>query len=260
MKKYWIGTGWKMNHLISEAQEYANSLKQFVSFAKPISNIFICVPFTSLHSVSQILSGSGIHVAAQNSHWLDRGAVTGEISPLMVKDAGATIIEIGHSERREFFGESDKTVNLKVKATLAHGLRPLICIGETLQDKNYNVSIETLSKQLKIALHGLTAQQMNHILITYEPVWAIGDSGVPAEPEYVEFIHEQIKQTIYQLAGEEIGNQVPIIYGGSVNSMNAISLIAMPHVNGLFIGRSAWNVDGFTSIIKDVEIFLKQSL
>jgi triosephosphate isomerase len=256
MKRYWIGTGWKMNHLIGEAEDYAKSLKQFVSLAKPVSNIFICVPFTSLHLVSTLLSGTDITVAAQNSHWLDRGAFTGEISPLMVKDAGATMIEIGHSERREFFGENDETVHLKVQATLAHGLRPLICIGETLQEKKYDVSIETLKKQLKIALLGLTAQQMEQILIAYEPVWAIGDSGVPAEPEYVEFIHAQINHTVCQLAGDEIGNQVPVIYGGSVNSMNAISFFSMPHVDGLFIGRSAWKVEGFTSIIKDVEAFL----
>jgi triosephosphate isomerase len=177
----------------------------------------------------------------------------------MVKDAGAAMIEIGHSERRESFGESDATVNLKVKATLGHGLQPVICIGEKPQDKDYGVGVETLNSQLKIALHGVTTQQAARILIAYEPVWAIGESGIPAAPEYVESIHHQIKWTLCQLVGEDIGNQIPVLYGGSVNPTNATSLVAMPHVDGLFIGRSAWKADGFTSIIRDVEIFLNES-
>lgn len=253
MKKYWIGTGWKMNHLIQTSKDYANHLKQYIELDQPTSNIFICVPFTSLHPVAQILAGSGVHVAAQNAHWLDRGAATGEISPLMVKDAGATMVEIGHSERREFFGENDTTVNLKVKALLAHDLRPLICIGESQQDKDLNVGVETIHKQLKIALHGLNWQQIGRVLIAYEPVWAVGEAGAPATPEYADFIHVQIRKMICQLGGDAIGQAVPIIYGGSVNANNAISLISMPHIDGLFIGRAAWDADGFISIIKDVE-------
>jgi triosephosphate isomerase len=260
MKRRWVGTGWKMNHLIAEADEYAVTLRDFVDSEKPASDIFICVPFTVLHSVSKILEGNAVHVAAQNCHWLDRGAATGEISPLMVRDAGGTMIEIGHSERRQSFGESDATVNLKVKATLAQGLRPIICIGETLEDKDYGVSVEALNRELKIALHEVSSQQASRVLIAYEPVWAIGEAGIPAAPEYVQSVHHEIKRTLCQLVGEDTGQQIPVIYGGSVNPKNATSLVAMPDVDGLFIGRAAWNVTGFTEIIRDVELSLEGPL
>lgn len=242
-----------MNHLMNESLTYAAKLRELVEREKPVSNLFICVPFTVLHAVSNVLKNSTIHVASQNVHWADRGAATGEISPLMVKDAGATMVEIGHSERRESFGENDFTVNKKLEASFSHQLRPILCIGETSQDKHFGVSIETLNKQLKIALHGLTTDQISQMLIAYEPVWAIGDSGTPATPDYLNFVHSHISQTLCEITESERGAQIPILYGGSVNPDNARSLIALPKVDGLFIGRAAWQVEGFINIIQIVE-------
>lgn len=253
IKKVWIGTGWKMNHLLAEAKEYARQLRAYVDQEHPQATIFMCPPFTALHAVAEIMGNSAVHIASQNVHWLERGAVTGEISPLMVKDAGADMVEIGHSERRADFGESDYTVNLKVKSALAHALIPLICIGDSAAEKENGVSSETLIKQIKIALHEISAKQAMHLVIAYEPVWAIGESGVPASPEFADHMQEQIKKTLCSLFGNEIGIRIPILYGGSVNTSNALSLIAQPNINGLFIGRAAWRAEGFISIIRSVE-------
>jgi len=257
-KNIWIGTGWKMNHKLAEAQDYARQLRSFFSQERPLSTIFVCPPFTALHSVAEILSDTPVRVAAQNLHWLKKGAQTGEVSVEMVKDCGADMVELGHSERRVAFGESDFTVNLKVLSALEYDLIPLVCVGDTAFEKETGTSVETLVKQIKIALHGVPDTQANKPVIAYEPVWAIGESGVPASPEFANRIHEHIKQTLFDLFGKDIGAQIPVLYGGSVNSDNAVELISQPSIDGLFIGRAAWHVDGFLSIIRNVESFLRQ--
>jgi triosephosphate isomerase len=259
MKEIWIGTGWKMNHLMSDAMLYTDRLKEFCLKEKPSSNIFICVPFTVIHAVSQKLKDTPIKVASQNVYWLERGAATGEISPLMIKDAGAGMIEIGHSERRSMFAETDLTVNAKVIATLKNGMDALVCIGETAQDKELGVTLEKLANQIKIAFHSVSPEHAGHILVAYEPVWAIGDTGSPATPEYADAIHAKIRHVLREVFGEEAGNTIPILYGGSVNPQNAIPLISMPNIDGLFIGRSAWNVEGFINIITMVENSVRQA-
>jgi triosephosphate isomerase len=256
MMKKWIGTGWKMNHLMRDALDYAEELKQFCEQENPDINIFICVPFTVLYAVCDKLKDTPIQVASQNVHWMERGAATGEISPLMVKDTGTTLVEIGHSERRAMFGETDATVNAKVKAILQYGMRPLVCIGETADDKNMGVAIEKLAYQVKIAFKDVSADQANQLLVAYEPVWAIGESGSPASPEYASQVHTEIKQILCSLFGEQTGAAIPVLYGGSVNPQNALSLIGMPNIDGLFIGRAAWQAEGFTGIIKMVEAYL----
>ncbi len=252
MKK-WIGTGWKMNHLMKDALAYSDKLKDFCSQNHPASHIFICVPFTLLYAVAERLRDTQILVASQNVHWLECGAATGEISAPMVKDTGAGMVEIGHSERRSMFAETDLMVNAKVKAVLHNGMRALICIGETAEDKELGVTIEKLAYQLKIALQGVNQAQTENILVAYEPVWAIGDTGAPASPEYADSVHEKIHQVLLDVFGTEAGSLIPVLYGGSVNPQNAIPLISMPNIDGLFIGRSAWNVDGFINIISKVE-------
>ncbi len=258
IKRVWIGTGWKMNHLLAEAQDYARQLRTYVLQEHPQATIFICPPFTTLHAVAEILEDTPIHIASQNIHWLERGAATGEISPLMVKDAGADMVEIGHSERRADFGESDYTVNLKVKSALAYNLIPLICVGDTAFEKENGTSAETLIKQVKIALHGITSEQASHLVIAYEPVWAIGKSGVPASPQFANTMQAQIKDTLCVLFGEEIKVQIPVLYGGSVSTDNALGLLAQPNLDGLFIGRAAWKTEGFISIIQSVEEYLRE--
>ena len=253
MKKLWIGTGWKMNHLISEAEDYAIKLKSYVSHEQVDFNLFLCVPFTVLNMVCEHLVGANISVGAQNMHWLDRGPATGEISPMMIMDAGATMVEIGHSERREWFGETDESINLKLKAAHKHSITPILCVGETLQDRKYLTNFEKINRQIKIALFGLSPYEVRRSIIAYEPVWAIGDSGVPADPEYVNQMHDHIKQTVSNLFGVENGKEITVIYGGSVNLENALSFITKEHVDGLFIGRSAWNVNNFITLIAHIQ-------
>ena len=257
MKQIWVGTGWKMNHLLNEALDYATELKAFIEGEKPSANIFICVPFTVINAVSKLLEGSDIWIASQNVHWADRGAATGEISALMVKDAGATMAEIGHSERRISFCENDVDINKKLQASFSNQLKPILCVGESRQEKDFGVGVETISKQLKIALRGLSVNQIEQVLIAYEPVWAIGDAGAPAAPDYLNYMHAQIAKILCEIVGSDKGNKIPIIYGGSVNADNALSLISLPEVNGLFIGRAAWSVAGFINIIRIVEDQLK---
>lgn len=253
MKKYWIGTGWKMNHLLEDSQRYAQKLKAYYTQEKPAGNLFICPPFTALKTVADILTDTPILVGAQNIHWLDKGAMTGEISPLMVKDTGAKLVEIGHSERRKYFNETDFSVNQKVLASLAKGLRPVICIGESSQDMDFKVTREKLSQQLKIGLHGVSLQDLRQVIIAYEPVWAIGTSGKPATPGYVNEAHSSIRETLANISDIATAADIPVIYGGSVNNDNAIELISQPQVDGLFIGRAAWDVANFTKIISMVE-------
>ena len=224
MAEKWIGTGWKMNHLMSEAMAYADKLVDFHHKEKPASNIFVCVPFTVLYSVAARLADTPILVGSQNAHWLDNGAVTGEISPLMVKDTGADMVEIGHSERRRMFAETDEIVNAKVKAALRNDMRPIICIGETAQDMKMQATAEKLACQVKAALYEVPARQAEKVLIAYEPVWAIGESGSPAPPEYADAVQGGIKSTLRELYGQVVGDQIPVIYGGSVNQGNALEL------------------------------------
>jgi triosephosphate isomerase len=256
MKKVWIGTGWKMNHLLKDAEDYARQLRIFVEQERPHANIFVCPPFTALHTVAEELQGSAVHVASQNMHWLEHAAATGEISPLMVKDAGADMVEIGHSERRAAFGESDHTVHLKVKAALQHGLIPLICIGDSAFEKETGISQETLVKQVKIALHGISTEEASRLVLAYEPIWAIGENGIPATPEFANSIQRHIRSSLCELFGESTGKSIPILYGGSVNQDNALPLIRQSNIDGLFIGRAAWKAQGFINILRQVETFI----
>ncbi len=224
-----------MNHLMRDAMLYTDKIREFCSRQHPNSNIFICVPFTVLYAVTEKLKDSQITVASQNVHWLDRGAATGEISPLMIKDAGATMVAIGHAERR-----------------------PLVCIGETVQDKEMGLTTEKLTSQLKIAFHEVDPKHAENILVAYEPVWAIGESGSPASPEYADQVHAHIKNVLMEIFGAQVAASIPVLYGGSVNPQNALPLIGQAHIDGLFIGRAAWKVDGFIDIISMVEEFLRE--
>ncbi len=179
-------------------------------------------------------------------HWADQGAWTGEISAPMLTDCGLDIVELGHSERREHFGETDQTVGLKVEAAVRHGLIPLICIGETLEERQAGRATEVLSAQVRGALGRLSDdQKAATILLAYEPVWAIGENGIPATSDYADARQAEIIAT----AQDVLGRRVPCLYGGSVNPDNCQELIACPHIDGLFIGRSAWAVEGYLDIL-----------
>lgn len=242
----WIGTSWKMNKTLAEAQVFAEGLR--VSDAARDARIqrFVIPPFTAVREVKAMLAGTSVKVGAQNMHWADDGAWTGEISPPMLVDCGLDLVELGHSERREHFGETDATVGLKVEAALRHGLIPLICIGETLAERQAGRATAVLEAQVRGALGRLSgAQKGAPVLLAYEPVWAIGVNGIPATSDYADARQAEI----IAVAQDVLGRRIPCLYGGSVNPGNCAELIACPHVDGLFIGRSAWQVQGYLDIL-----------
>jgi triosephosphate isomerase len=183
-------------------------------------------------------------------HWREDGAFTGEISPLMLKDVGVSIVELGHSERRAECGETDDTVNRKVRSALAHGLRPLICVGESAADRDAGVAGERVGRQVTTALDGVPAASLRTVLFAYEPVWAIGEGGTPAEPAYAARMHEEIRVAIGECGGSQAAAQVPILYGGSVDPLNVPAFAAQPAVDGLFIGRASWRIASFLECIE----------
>ena len=242
----WIGTSWKMNKTLAAAQAFAEALAKADAARDPRIQRFVIPPFTAVRQVKEILAASSLKVGAQNMHWADQGAWTGEISPLMLKDCNLDLVELGHSERREHFGETDETVGLKVEAAVRHGLIPLICIGETMADRESGRADEVLEREVEGALGKLsTEQRQAPILLAYEPVWAIGENGIPATAEYA----DARQREIISVAKSVLGRRVPCLYGGSVNPGNCAELIACPHIDGLFIGRSAWEPDGYLDIL-----------
>lgn len=262
MKTIWLGTSWKMNKPLSEAMQWCEILAQRLGqVVHPDIQPFVIPPFTAIHPVSRYLQERHIRclTGAQNMHEADSGPWTGEISADMLLEAGATLVELGHSERRGAFNETDAAINRKVHSALRHGLRPLICIGDSAEEKSWQVSRETVVRQMKIALHGLSRQQVVDTLVAYEPIWAIGEQGTPASPEQAGEIHRALRQGLCELFGQETGLQIPLLYGGSVNKQNAVELLQQEDVDGLFIGRAAWDATGYCEIVQRVtqEFILK---
>jgi triosephosphate isomerase len=246
MRNIWVGTSWKMNKTLSEAKAFAEGLVSTDATRDPRIQRFVIPPFTSTREVKQLLDGTSVKVGAQNMHWDDQGAWTGEISPLMLRDCNLDLVELGHSERREHFGETDKTVGLKAAAAVRHGLTPLICIGETLDERQAGQADSVLKRQVEGALSLLEdTDKTSDILLAYEPVWAIGVNGIPASADYA----DDRQAMIADVARNVLGRHVPVLYGGSVNPDNCEELIAQPHIDGLFIGRSAWQVAGYLNIL-----------
>ena len=248
MKKFWIGTSWKMNKTRVEAEAFAHALKASAFAAHPHVQSFVIPPFPYIADVADILRATEVKVGGQNLHWADEGAWTGEISAPMLVDCGATLVEIGHSERRMHFGETDETVALKVAAAVKHGLTALVCIGDTKIEYGAGETERVLARQTKALLNKVGTDVLGKVLIAYEPVWSIGENGVAAAPEFVSRQHEKISELVLQVTGKKL----PILYGGSVNAENCVALAAEPHVDGLFIGRAAWNVASFIAIMHAV--------
>ena len=242
----WIGTSWKMNKTLAEAKIFAEGLAKADAARDLRIQRFVIPPFTAVREVKSLLAQTSLKVGAQNMHWADEGAWTGEVSPVMLKDCHLDLVELGHSERREHFGETDETVGLKTEAAVRHGLIPLICIGETLAEREAGRARAVLENQVRGALGKLTGDQKQaEILLAYEPVWAIGVNGIPATSDYADARQAEI----IAVAEDVLGRRVPCLYGGSVNPGNCEELIACPHIDGLFIGRSAWNVEGYLDIL-----------
>jgi len=243
--RLWVGTSWKMNKCLDEARSYARGLADYVSRTGPSGvQPFIIPSFTALAATrAELGADSPVLLGAQNAHWEDHGPWTGEVSVSQVKDAGAQLVEIGHSERREHFGETVATTRLKVAAVLAHGLVPLLCIGESAEVKDVGESSRFILEQAVGALDGLTAEQVGNVLIAYEPIWAIGESGRPATVE-------ELREPFADLGREYGGRIRGLLYGGSVNLDNAEDLLGIDHVTGLFVGRAAWQLPGYLRLLE----------
>ncbi|PWR02500.1 triose-phosphate isomerase [Meridianimarinicoccus roseus] len=246
MPQAWIGTSWKMNKTLDEALAFAGALAATDGDRDPRIQRFVIPPFTAVREVAAALADSSVRVGAQNMHWDDAGAWTGEVSPLMLRDCGLDLVELGHSERRAHFGETDETVGRKVAAAVRHGLVPLICIGETLAEREAGQAADVLAAQTRAALARLdAASRAAPLLFAYEPVWAIGDAGIPATADYADARQAEIAEVAFAVTGR----QVPCLYGGSVNADNCAELVSSAHIDGLFIGRAAWTVEGYLDIL-----------
>lgn len=238
---------WKMNKTAKEAGEFVTALRPRVEGAD--SEVVVGVPFVCLPDVVKAAAGSNIKVAAQNMHWEEKGAYTGEVSGLMLKDLGVDYVIIGHSERRQYFAETDETVNKKVHAAFKYGLKPIVCVGESLTQREQGVTCDLIRYQVKIALLGLTADQVSSMVIAYEPIWAIG-TGKTATNEQANEVCAIIRATVKELYGEAVSEAIRILYGGSVNAGNAADLFGMSDIDGGLVGGASLKLDDFEKIAK----------
>lgn len=238
---------WKMNNTTDESVTLAKSIKESVSHLTG-SDIVLAPPFTSLSSVHEVIKGSHVKLAAQNIFYEDKGAYTGEISPAMLKDVGCTYVIIGHSERRKYFHETDEGVNLKVKKSLNAGLKPIICVGETEEEREKGITEFVIGIQVRKALVGI--EKLDNIVIAYEPVWAIG-TGKNATPIEAEEVHHFIRNVLGEKYGDAVGD-VRILYGGSVTPENIGELIAMENIDGALVGGASLKSESFIGIIQNV--------
>ncbi|HHT9112358.1 MAG: triose-phosphate isomerase [Planctomycetes bacterium] len=251
-KKPFIVGNWKMNLTLAEGVEFAKSLRKSLQNKNEIIS-GICPPFTFLKDISRVLEGSSICVGAQNIHSEKNGAYTGEISALMVKDTGCTHVLLGHSERRHLFGEIDSFINAKMKTALSIDLKPIFCIGETLNEREEGKTKYVVKNQLKNGLLGIARNHVEELVIAYEPVWAIG-TGKTASPEQANEVHSFIRGFLTDEYGKDVANSVYIQYGGSVKPENTKELIAQPEIDGLLVGGASIKLESFLKIIDAASI------
>ncbi len=243
-----IAGNWKMNNTIEESLDLAKSLAEFSKSFNKDREILICAPFTALYALKTVLKSSKIKLGAQNMHYEESGAYTGEISPLMLKDIGVDYVLIGHSERRQYFNENDELLNKKLKAALKHGIKPILCVGETLEQREANVEKETVKTQIVKSLCDIDADCFKNIVIAYEPVWAIG-TGKTASSNQANEIISYIRDVIKELYDEKISENVIIQYGGSVKGSNAAEIMAKPDIDGALVGGASLKAEEFINII-----------
>lgn len=243
MRKKVIAGNWKMNMLPNEAIEFMMQLEPMVKDTK--NEVVICAPFTDLFYTINCAQDTNIHVGAQNMHWEEKGAYTGEVSPSMLKSINCEYVIIGHSERRQYFAETDEIVNKKVKAALEYGLKPIICVGETLEEKEDGKTVEIITEQISKALKDLTLEDLRTIIVAYEPIWAIG-TGKTATKEDA---NNSIKAIREQISKDFGTDDVTILYGGSVKPSNAKELFQMPDIDGGLVGGASLKADLFGQIV-----------
>ncbi|MDR3256458.1 MAG: triose-phosphate isomerase [Endomicrobium sp.] len=247
MRKPLMAGNWKMNKTIPEAISVVKALKSAVADVTDVE-ILICPTFTALYAVSNEVKDSNINIGAQSLFWETKGAFTGEVSPVMVKDTGCSYVIIGHSERRQYFGETDEIINKKMKAAITIGLTPIVCIGETLKERECNITFKVIEKQTRGGLTGLTLEQAALVVIAYEPVWAIG-TGKTATPDQAQEVHAFVRK-IYAEMYKDAAEKIRILYGGSVNSGNVSELMKKPDIDGGLVGGASLEVESFAKLVK----------
>lgn len=250
-QKPFIAGNWKLHKTNSEAAELVSAIQKEVQrIPAAEAEIVVMPPFTALSPVAGMLKNGRIQLGAQNLYWEDAGAFTGEISGPMLKDAGCRFVIVGHSERRQYFGETNQTVNKKIHAALSHQLIPVMCIGETLEERENDQTFQKIEKQINQGLEKLTPEQIETIIIAYEPIWAIG-TGRTAAPEQAGDVHDFIREKLIEKYGNNSGDCVIILYGGSVKPNNAYSLIKEKNINGALIGGASLQAGSFAEITKE---------
>ena len=246
MRKKVIAGNWKMNMLPNEAMNFIEQLAPLVKNTE--NEVILCVPYTDLFYALLSVQETNIKIGAQNMHFEESGAYTGEVSGKMLKSIGVEYVIIGHSERRQYFNETDETVNKKIKSAFANELKPIVCVGETLEQRETNQTQEVITKQIELALQGLTEEQVENTIIAYEPIWAIG-TGKTATSEQANDAIKSIRDEICQIYGQNVGNRVIIQYGGSVKSTNAKELFEMSDIDGGLVGGASLKPDEFAKIV-----------
>lgn len=247
MRKAIIAGNWKMNHTVTEGKSFMDKFSDLVKDAE--AEVVICVPFTAISEISKMTKGTNVKLGAQNIHYEDNGAFTGEISGLMLKEFGVEYVIIGHSERREYFNETDKTVNLKIKKAFECGITPIFCCGETLKEREAKLENVVIENQIKKGLEDISPENAQNLVIAYEPIWAIG-TGKTATTEQAQDIIGFIRRTIENLYNKEVSEKVRIQYGGSVKADTIKEKMMQPDIDGALVGGASLVADDFARLIK----------
>ncbi len=248
MRKVIIAGNWKMYKTAGEALELVNGLKNELKGETEVE-VVVCPPFTAISKVADALKGSNIAYGAQDIYWEEEGAYTGEVAPKMLTDLGCKFCIIGHSERRTYFHETNETVNKKVKAALKHGLTPIMCVGERLEERDSGKTFDVVKNHVEGGLAGLSKEDVAGIVIAYEPVWAIG-TGRTATPEQAQEVHKYIRELLKKAYGDDVSSKVRIQYGGSVKPDNTKSIMAGPDIDGALVGGASLKVKDFAEIVR----------
>lgn len=246
MRKKIIIGNWKMNKTSSETKEF---LSEVLPLIKKNSNVVFCVPYTSLNVASILLKDTGLNLGAQNMSWEESGAYTGEISASMLKEFDVNHVLLGHSERRQYFGETDATVNTKIKTSLQHNIVPVVCVGESLQDRKAGLAIDVVTNQLRHAFEGVDADKTKDIIVAYEPIWAIG-TGVSASASDAQEMLQSVRNAISMIYNLNVADNMQLLYGGSANAANAAELLSQTDIDGLLVGGASLKSQDFAKMIE----------
>lgn len=248
MRKQVIAGNWKMNKVLNEVEQFVQAAKNEVPGEEQVESV-VCAPFPFLHSLIKETEGTPLKVGAQNMHFEESGAFTGEVSPVMLKDLGVSYVVLGHSERREIFGETDEDVNKKVHAAFKHDLTPIVCVGETLEQRENNETMNHVEAQVKKALEGLSDEEVQQVIIAYEPIWAIG-TGKTSSAEDANEVCSHIRNVVKEFSSETAAEAVRIQYGGSVKPANVDELLGQSDIDGALVGGASLEADSFLKLVE----------